>query len=437
MNLLPGIGSINQTWMPGPEPARPTLAMAMVRDTTRSASLFFRNVRNEPLVLRITPESLTGSGKSFADRIRWRAVGFAPYGNGREEWTPFFLLRRPFLIIPPRSAAQAWLTFDSTGVTPGEYSAAIRIDATDLAGSTRFPMRTVSTSVSVADLRVEPKQPILMHGWVNPPPGEPYLTDWFKRFNVWQGPFFSKAEMTKYGLQQQIWCQRGVNEKQIRDVIAQATAKGLSHDDWMMSVNDEPTGKTPAELADYLAIGKLIREIDPRLKITMNPGEAANAATFQILQPLVDVWNPYKLHLSYGPSRRDYLKKPWIWYTTPCYQDKSPSIATEMYDQIRSVLRQPADCRGTAFFAPYYPWRDPWDTAYEHIKDVSVFVLPSRHGPVATPAWEAIREAVQHANLARMVREQAPDDPAAKALWETGSVEEIRDWLLKHPPARR
>ncbi|MEO8496803.1 MAG: hypothetical protein ABI614_17170 [Planctomycetota bacterium] len=63
-----------------------------------------------------------------------------------------------------------------------------------------------------------------------------------------------------------------------------------------------------------------------------------------------------------------------------------------MYDQIHSVLRQPGDCRGTAFFAPYYPLRDPWDTADEHIKDVTVFVLPSRHVPITTPTWEAIRD---------------------------------------------
>jgi hypothetical protein len=95
-------------------------------------------------------------------------------------------------------------------------------------------------------------------------------------------------------------------------------------------------------------------------------------------------------------------------------------------------LRQPADCLGTAFFAPYYPWRDPWDTAYEHIPDVSVFVLPSRHGPVATPTWEALLEAVQHANLARMVREQAkPDDAAAKSLWEHGDSEAILAWLSR------
>lgn len=433
MNLAPGIGSITQTWMPGPEPAQPKLEMPMARDTTQSASLYFRNALNEPLVLRISPDPLRSGRQTFENSIRWRAVGFAPYGDGREEWTPFFLLRRPFLVIPPRGVAQAWLTFDTTGIPEGNYSSTIRIDATDLSGKIPFPSRTIDSQVQVFGVRVEPHQPILVHGWVNPPPGEEYRLDWFKRFNVWQGPFFSKAEMDKYGLKQQIWCQRGMNEKQIRDVVNDAKAKGLTHDDWMMSINDEPTGKTAKELADYLAIGKMIREIDPRLKITLNPGEAANAATFQILQPFADLWNPYKLHLSYGPSGRDYLKKPWIWYTTPCYQDKSPGIATEVYEQIRSVLRQPADCRGTAFFAPYYPWRDPWDTAYEHIRDVSVFVLPSRHGPVATPAWEAIREAVQHANLARMVRERAkPDDATAKQLWENGSVEAICSWLITH-----
>mgnify|MGYP001412086565 FL=1 len=105
-------------------------------------------------------------------------------------------------------------------------------------------------------------------------------------------------------------------------------------------------------------------------------------------------------------------------------------MAKEIYGQIRSVLSKPADCRGTAFFAPYYPWRDPWDTAHEHIKDVSVFVLPSRHGPVATPAWEATLEAVHHANLARMVREQAKEgDDEAKKVWESGGIERVVEWL--------
>jgi hypothetical protein len=125
-----------------------------------------------------------------------------------------------------------------------------------------------------------------------------------------------------------------------------------------------------------------------------------------------------------------------MWYTTPCYQDKTPGIAGGMYGEIRSVPAQEGKCIGFMFFAFYYPFRDPWDTAYEHIGDVSVFVLPSRHGPVATMAWEAIREAVQHADLASMVKERAAaDDKAAQELVANGSVEQLIEWLEKHGTA--
>ncbi|MEI7437844.1 MAG: hypothetical protein WCL16_13650, partial [bacterium] len=434
LNAAPGIGLIGQTWMPGPEPKEPVIELSMARDTVRSAGLMFRSGQYSPVALKITPSPLKRGFKSYADAVRWRVVAFAPYGNGREEWSPFFLLRRPFLMLPPLGPAQAWLTVDSTGIPPGTYESCVTVECGGAEEGRTFARRTVRLRVRVADVRVEPKTPILVHGWVVPPPGEENLRDWFKRFNVWQGPFFTKAEMDKYGLKQQIYCLRNADTNEVRRQIALAKSKGLGYDDWMFSVMDEPCGQTAAELGAYLSMAGMIRAADPKVKITMNPGEAARAATFSILQPYVDLWNPYALHLSYGPSGRDYLKKPWIWYTTPCYGDKAPGMASEIYEQVRSVLRQPGDCRGTAFFAPYYPGRDPWDTAYEHIRDNSVFVLYSRHGPVATPTWEALREAVQHANLARMVRERAaPNDVQAKALWENGSVEAILAWLEMHP----
>lgn len=432
LNAKPGIGLINQTWMPDIEPPAPVLDLVMARDTICSAGLMFRNGQYSPVTLKISPAPLKTLMHTYPHSVSWRAVAFAPYGRSREEWSPFFLLRRPFLTLPPLAPAQAWITVDSTGVPPGKYESRIVVESADADGRV-FTPRTVTLRVRIADIPVKPIQPILVHGWVTPPPGEAYRLDWFKRFNVWQGPFFSKADMDRYGLKLQIACQRNVNSNDIARQIAHARELGLGYDDWMFSIADEPTGTTAAELKEYIAIGKMIRTADPKVRITLNPGEAARDATFKILQPYADLWNPYLLHLSYGPSGRDYLKKPWIWYTTPCYGDKSPGMAAEIYNQVRSVLTQPADCRGTAFFAPYYPWRDPWDTAYEHIRDVSVFVLPSRNGPIATPAWEALREAVQHANLARMVRERAPaEDPEARKIWESGSPAEIIDWLGKH-----
>ena len=71
---------------------------------------------------------------------------------------------------------------------------------------------------------------------------------------------------------------------------------------------------------------------------------------------------------------------------------------------------QAGNCLGTEFFAFYYPFRDAWDAGYEYIPDVSVMVLPSRHGVVPTPTYEAIREGIQTADLAYMVKERAGED---------------------------
>lgn len=440
MNVVKGLGGFVQIWMPDPEPERSELAFSLARDAEACGRLVFRSARTEPIVLNIEPGPLIGPAGSYSGKVRWRVVGFAPSGAGREAWTPFLLLRRPFLGLPPLGTAGAWLTVDSIGVPPGDYTCAVRIRARTWDGDVAFPERTVNVKVSVKNVAIAPERPILLHGWTLPPPGEIYRRDWFRRFNVWQGPFFSKADMERYGVKLQIYSLQHPNTNEIAHQIARARALGLGYDDWMFSIMDEPTGLTEEELKPYLTIAKMVRDTDPNVKITMNPGEAARAATFKILQPYVDLWNPYEMHLTFEPSGKDYLKKPWIWYTTPCYQDKSSTISVRLYEQVRSVVGKPGDCRGTALFAPYYPWRDPWDTAYEHISDVSVMVLPSRHGPVATPAWEALLLGVQHANLARMVRERAGDnDPEARALWEKGSPEDLLDWLEKHPgtPGRK
>ncbi|MEI6635944.1 MAG: hypothetical protein WCO99_05215 [Planctomycetota bacterium] len=434
LNVSEGRDLIGQNWMPSAESAEPVLDLVMARDSVRAGQLFFRSGCYDPLTLTIRPAPLASGAKQFPDAVRWRAVAFAPYTAGREGWSPFFLLRRPYLTLPSLAPAQAWLTFDTTGVPPGTYESRIEIDCRG-PGGREFPRRTVKVRLRVAPVQIAPQRPILVHGWVGPPPGEAYERDWFRRFSVAMGTPRSKAEMKRLGVRLQIFATGRPTEADVRKMIAAAKAQGLDYDDWAFSVIDEPAGQNEQELAEYIAIGKMIRGIDPRARMTMNPGEPARAATFAILQPYVDLWNPYALHLAFGPSGRAYLEKPWIWYTTPCYGDKTPGMSSQIYEQVRSVLRQPADCLGTAFFAPYYPWRDPWDTAYEHIPDVSVFVLPSRHGPVATPTWEALLEAVQHANLARMVREQAkPDDAAAKSLWEYGDSEAILTWLSRGRP---
>lgn len=93
----------------------------------------------------------------------------------------------------------------------------------------------------------------------------------------------------------------------------------------------------------------------------------------------------------------------------------------------------PGDVRGTSFFAYNYPFRDHWDTAYEWLPDAGVSVLPSRNGPVSTRNWEAVREGIQHANLAQMVKENLATSPDKSALIASGLVPQLLTWLAEHP----
>jgi hypothetical protein len=276
---------------------------------------------------------------------------------------------------------------------------------------------------------------VWVDGYTPPPEGEAYLRDYVAHgLNTWRG-WLSKTDMLRYGIRQ-----IGVRPEKPED-LAPAKSLGLDYSDWYAFISDEPCGKTEEELKPYLDVAKAIRAADPKVRLSFNPGEAASVPTFRILDPFCDFWIPYALHLSPywgGPEKWAlYKAKPWMWYTTPCLWDKSPALPSQMFAQIRQVPSQTGLCRGTAFFALYYPFRDPWDTAYEHIPDASVMgALPSRHGPVPTRTWEAIEEGSQEANLAMLVRERAGakvfedlKEDAVKKLVTEGTSEDLIRWL--------
>jgi len=198
-------------------------------------------------------------------------------------------------------------------------------------------------------------------------------------------------------------------------------------------VMDEPHGATEEELKPYLDVAKAVRKVDSKVHLSFNPGDSAPLATFQILEPYCDFWLPYTHHRVYPPEEAEakmaiITARPWMWYTTPDLWDKSPDWPSQIYNQIREVPVQPGLVQGTAFFALYYPFRDSWDTGHEFLNDAGMAVLPSRHGPVATRAWEAIREGIQDADLARAAKENL--DPQMKIedqnkLLQFGTTEEL------------
>lgn len=425
----------SQNW---PNRAVSGKSVIMPGETQVSVPIGLRNLTESPLTLSVGAQGLNGAGGSFPGKVSWRVVGFVPYavsaktstGTSLLEWSPFALLRRPGVTIPPLNVAGIWLTVDSRGVLPGQYTARVNLSSADGA------KRTLTFEVRVSSVRPTPRQPILAGGYTQPPAGEVYARDYDEHgLNIWYSPL-SKAEMQRRGIRLLMLSVNDTAREAMSTRIQNLRQMGLSYDDFVFTVRDEPKGGTPELLKNYLDTAQAIRQADPRARISFNPGEAATLATFQLLDPLCDFWMPYVLHLSYPPKeaatkRAIYSAKPWMWYSTPCYQDKSPQHPAAMFDQFRAVAAQPANCRGSAFFAFYYPFRDAWDTANEYLPDASVHILPSRFGPVATIGWEAIREGITSANLAQMVKERSGNRPdaALQHLMTQGSTAELLQWL--------
>lgn len=409
-----------------------TKELLMPKDAFKAISVGIRNLVDTPVKLDINVEPLKAGQKIYKGSIEWRVQAFIPYGTDRQQWTPFFLLRRPYIYVPPLNVAGLWITVNTKNLPAGNYSGKIKISGKNVESY------EIVINVRVADIKINPANPVLVDGWTKPHEGELYLKDFVEHgMNVWPGDI-TKEEMKKWNIKQvrlSAW-----SAPKAKQFVEHVKSLNLDYNDFFVGVLDEPGGKTETELKPFIDIAKAIKEIDPEIRISFNPGEAATLQTFQILAPYCDFWVPYSLHVFSpyydNPKKKEiYLKKPWMWYTTPCLWDK-----TAREPGIRLVPSQPGNCVGVAFFALNYPWRDQWDTAYEHIPDASTMgAVMSRHGPVPTIIWEEIREASQTANLAMMIRERLGvktfdevKDPELQNLIRSGTDEQLIRWLELH-----
>ncbi len=425
---------LQHAWPATPPALVPHVRLELPAGGARAVQLFLRSVVEHPLRLRVEPGPLVGEGQRRRGQIRWRVQAFVPHGEARQDWSPFALLRRPWITVPPLNNAAIQLTIDAGDLPPGEYTATVALRGDDP------PPRTVVLHVRVSPIAATPEAPIAVWGWRQMPEGDAYLEDMRAHgLDVWH-EVIPHAEFDARGLQLLLLKVIRPDPAAIGALLDRLSAEGYAYDEFALLVKDEPTGGDAATLADYIAIARAIEAIDPAVRVAFNPGEPATLATFQTLAPYADLWLPYEIHLEYPPATLEaklaiIRSRPFLPYSTPVYADKSPTLPGQMYRRIRAAPTHGGAVRGVAFFAAWYPLRDAWDTAYEHLADAGVMVLPARHGPVATRTWEAIAEARAHADLAQLLKEATPEDawtPALSALFRDGSVAA----LLRHLEGR-
>lgn len=388
------------------------ITLTLPRDSVWASSLRVRSLRDDPIRLQVNIAPLQATdGGIVGNKIKWRVVaGIAP------TWDAVPLLRRPYLTLPPYRTSAIWLTFDVKGLGPGIYRSEIILTADGL------PARRVPVRIEVADLSIMPKKPILFCGWHEPYRGLVYKQD-FKDHgvNVLIGSM-SRAERRRWGYRMVKYNrpEGGPNRRhmlleQHHSLLERMRADQVGFDECIWRIGDEGSGM------GFLYPGKLAKEIDPRIPVCYNPGPTPGLAAFKELDPYTSIWWPYVKHFNYPERVAIFSVKPYLWYEVYSGSELSTSLPSRVYAQIHSVPGRPGNCIGTGLYSVKAIRRDPWDTAYQQMpQDEGVFMYPSRHGPIPSRAWEAIRDAIQHANLATMLKEKAAElelsDPYANLI---------------------
>ena len=395
----------------------------VARDMVWASSLRLRSLGDKPIRLEVSCDPMRGSNDQVIEnKIEWRvAARIAP------TWAPVPLLRRPYLIIPPYQTAAIWLTFDGKGLEPGTYRSSITLSSPD-----GMPRRSVPIEVKVADLSITPRRPILFGGYHGPYPGLVYKQD-FKDHgvNISRIPYLSKAERQRWGYRMVNYASGEFGPKRDKELraahrrtLGRMRTEQVGFNEALWKIGDEAgAGNT------FPYDGKVAKEMDPRIQVLYNPGGRAGLYDFQVLDPYTSIWEPYVKHLRFPKRVAIFSVKPYLFYTIHSGDESSVGMPESVYEQIRGVPARPGNCIGTRIYTIKAAIRDAWDTAYQVLpSDEGVFMYPSRYGPVPTRGWEAIRDAGQHANLARMLKEKAAElglaDRYADLVAE-GSLEQL------------
>lgn len=357
----------------------------------------------------------------------------------------------PRLTLPPGGSAVLWLTVETANAEPGEYEAVLSAK----------PGARLKVSVRVLDITMpdpyvwvfgwrgvvsDPMQPfryeqtpardaaytckVLTSAWANahgthflPDPGTEDFTNVMEdqgfrealrlnpRFSIgtwpWRGTpgLLTEAERT-------MWRQRMHDD--VKRLVRNADAMGLSYENWFIAGHDEPTARSFGNWPQWL---KMIRDADRNVRTFMNPfmGNVPSWMPWQEVvdelypwyNDLVDVSVPAMHLLSYPEALSQLWQSPR--HVRAFYIVTGPSARRE--DANESVFRNLAI---TAFRNGMNGWAlfnysnitwgrtdDPANAGY-----YSGVIYPGPRGLVPTRASEALREGWEDYRLLTLMRQR-------------------------------
>lgn len=213
-------------------------------------------------------------------------------------------------------------------------------------------------------------------------------------------------------------------ERQVNAAVSQAKALGLGYDEFAFELWDEPWAKS---LRSFATMVKLIKEIDPRVRIVANPlfwgskGSSPDSEQVKYLEGWynenIDVSIPVLPNLNanlFPRANREFYDHPRFvraMYIHPC---PGRLISWEAFKR---------GYNGWGFYAYYRPRGDAWNDFDTSEFDYQI-VYPGPHGAVPTIESEAMRESWDDYRLLTLLKQQN----------QTELVQQLMDRFEKEVP---
>ena len=199
--------------------------------------------------------------------------------------------------------------------------------------------------------------------------------------------------------------------------LAHLKTLGLTYDEFCVQVWDEATGTN----VDYVVKGgKLLREIDPKVRLVMDGAQSLKEV--RRIDPVIDVWIPHLTALTNGKDHVALLRyykqtgEPVYTYTCSTFMK---ALSPYGYHRLKPWQAAALGLDGVFYWA-YNSWRgDPWNDFDGPIADCGV-IYPGADRPIDSRRWEASREGIEDWQIIRLVQHLAKEaGPAANSVPQT------------------
>lgn len=422
-------------------------------DEADEGALVVASSRDEFTRARVTLSRLArADGTNFGGGVTLREVVRTGSVNGERVPDALPALDAAGLVsIPPRSAVKLWLSVDTHGAQPGNYTGTVAITSlkTDVK-PVELPLR-----VEVLPLRLPKEFPLTLCTWDYVPnrwfpsrSGE-VLDDMARHgVNVFPRTVLPPARADAAGRLTMDWAaldaeldrlrgrgkilfhlghppiefsaaksdaeKRPVELEYIRALRDHLRAAGRDYADYAFYLLDEPGLDNGVNLHYLIEAGELFRAADPQLLTYTDPVAGLSWKDYERIEPLVDVWAPNMRlvsgQLSGDPRSARILKQKTVWSYECVSQVKS--LSPLGYNRANAWRARFFGLAGLGFWTHSTTEVDHWLPG-KGINDEYALVYPGEL-PVPSVRWEAVRDGLEDvaalALLEAQIKRQRPTD---------------------------